>query len=235
MVSVLGFHEQDRSPIILDSPQRASGLAPFCIRSILSYRQDNFIVSGKKFVRLARCDASLMKQAVLDVPKTMDKYFTWYLDRVGVEIKLPEWYSWYLKMLSDLHRYRHWHNEDSIRWEFSEVAATLNPRYDALRNKSVRVWRPELKQCIGALQEFLGQPDGMKALFRYTCNGKYLEDNTEAQSDKGVSKYKFVALCLRSPEDETVVEYHEEWDFEWGEYDFYQTDCWGEESQRYVW
>ncbi|KAF3228409.1 hypothetical protein TWF106_007441 [Orbilia oligospora] len=134
----------------------------------------------------------------------------------------------------DLHRYRHWHNEDPVRWEFSEIAAVLDPKYTALRKTTVWVWRPEMVECIKDLEEFLCAPDGMKLARWFTWNRAMPQQPTGPQIEKGVVPYRFTCLCLRSPQDPEVIQYDEEWEFEWGEYVSFRTDYWGEKKKRYV-
>ncbi|KAK6347483.1 hypothetical protein TWF718_005324 [Orbilia javanica] len=236
MVSVLDPYVQDYTPLrqyppMIPQPERATRPAAFCIRSILANRQRVRGAEDKMFVWPAQCDMGLMKEAVSHVPQVMDKYFAWWVDRVGVDIVLPEWYPWYQSMLTDLHRHRHWHNEHPIRWEFAEVAAALDPKYDDLRRKSPWVWRPEMKQCVKSLRDFLAEPKNLNETFRYSCNDEKPKGAVVEGDENGKATFKYVALCIRSPQDESVVEYTEEWEFEWGEHTCYKTDYWGEEKR----
>ncbi|KAF3116133.1 hypothetical protein TWF103_009363 [Orbilia oligospora] len=237
MVSVLGSHEQDCSPLMLHmpiiptTPQRAAKPAPFCIKSILANRKSYSLLTDKTFNWPATCDAALMKEAVVEVPRLMDNFFAWWVNKVFAQTELPGWNSWYCTLVADLHRYRHWHNEDPVRWEFSEIAAVLDPKYAALRKTTVWVWRPEMVECIQDLEEFLCAPDGMKLARWFTWNRAMPQQPTGPQIEKGVMPYRFTCLCLRSPQDPEVIQYDEEWELEWGEYVSFKTDYWGEKKK----
>ncbi|KAK6498183.1 hypothetical protein TWF506_004422 [Arthrobotrys conoides] len=232
MASVLGPYEQDYAPlklhfpIIPTTPQRASKPAPYCIKSFLENRPARGLLTDKKFNWPATCDTELMKEAVTKVPRLMDDFFSWWVEKVRLQTELPSWNSWYCSLVADLHRYRHWHNEDPIRWEFCEIAAALDPKYAALRKTSVWVWRPEMIDCIKDLQEFLSNPDNMRiaSWFGWYKHTEFARQPTAAQRERGALPYRLTCLCLRSPEDPEVIQYDEEWEFEWGEYVPYQED-----------
>ncbi|KAK6519064.1 hypothetical protein TWF281_003753 [Arthrobotrys megalospora] len=239
MPSVLDPYVQDYTtiqqypPILPDNPQRAYGPAPYCIRGIRANTQGNEIISDAKFLWPARCDENLMKQAVIYVPKVMNRYLLAWLDKTGGKSGFPDpdWYFWYHSMLSDLHRYRFWHSDNPIRWEFSELAAALDPRFDALRcKKFIWVWRPEMKWCIKDLKEFQLATNNLTTPFG-TRNIAITPESTEKEMrERGNSKLGLVTLCFRSPVDETVIHCWEDWDFKWGQYTPFETDYWNEEQ-----
>ncbi|KAK6334463.1 hypothetical protein TWF730_003677 [Orbilia blumenaviensis] len=220
----------------MEGPSEEKRIVPHCRNSIRSrIFSDAFGgVASKEPQRPALCSAELMRRAVLLVPKYMDEYFVWWLDETCGENGIPQWYPWYRRMLSVLHRHRHWHVEGSTRWEFSELAAALDPEYENLRcSNPAWVVRPELTLCVDDLKKY-------QVEMRKRGTPVVPKAPTTAHQDviMGIStreiKINFVSLCYRSPEDDTVVQYDEEWSFDWGEYTSFETDYWGGELAKYV-
>ncbi|KAK6495110.1 hypothetical protein TWF481_003138 [Arthrobotrys musiformis] len=165
----------------------------------------------------ADCDANLMREAVLRVPQMMSRYFVWWLEKTDGEEGMPVWYKWFYDMLHNLHRYRHWNNDHDVRSEFSEIAAALDPKHEPLRRTRF-VGREEMKLCIQDIRKFLPESETFTLPYG-TGNKDILESDVLRKLNSETPKCRFVALCLRSPQDDTVVTYPEEWDFEWGQYE----------------
>ncbi|KAK6524079.1 hypothetical protein TWF694_005742 [Orbilia ellipsospora] len=164
MPSVLDEYVQDYRPlkqyppIIPNNPQRASGPAPFCRRSLrenadLSNLERNDGYNGC-FARLQISDNELMPEALDFVPKAIDEFLENWSQKCGKE-DAPCWLGWYHDMIADFHGNEYEKYDHPSCWRFSELAAALDPKFDSLRcTKFVWVKPPEMKMMVEDLMKF---------------------------------------------------------------------------------